>query len=78
MAHRFYLTEQTGDKCEWCRKNIGPDGKGWHWELDQNTPINPHYGYRRTNVIIHIDSGEDAAAFKLAWEPEEPPEEEAC
>lgn len=65
MMYRFYLTKNSGEKCGWCRDNIGKDGDGWRWDLDQgfSTPD----GYRRTNVILYINSAMDAMAFKLRW-----------
>ena len=73
--HRFHLTRNTGEKCTWCRENIGPDGKGWRWEVCENNPYDPDFGYNRTNINVYIENDDDAAAFKLAWEPEDPNEE---
>lgn len=67
MTHRFYLTEESGEKCQWCRDNIGKDNDGWHWEIDHDSFFNEEAGYKKTNVYLYIDSVVDAAAFKLRW-----------
>ena len=65
MPYTFY-EEDAGEKCEWCRENIGPDGKGWNWSLDQGFTRDDGT-YRQTNVYIHIDDEIDATAYKLRW-----------
>lgn len=70
MEFKFYATEDTGNKCQWCRNNIGKDGFGWTWELDQGRTVIDSCGYQKhipTNVIIYIDEKTDAMAFKLRW-----------
>lgn len=67
MASRFYLTEDTGEKCQWCRDNIGEDNDGWRWELDYNSPFNDEAGYNKTNIYLFIESEIDGMAFKLRW-----------
>lgn len=65
MAFRFYETDALGEKCQWCRNNIGEDGDGWWWDLDQERSTIT--GYRRTNVIVYISDAVDATAYKLRW-----------
>lgn len=71
MTYRFHEREDTGEKCAWCRDNIGPDGKGWKWELNQGRSINDKngiaIGYVPTNVFIFIYDEIDATAYKLRW-----------
>ena len=71
MPYVFHETENTGEKCEWCRENIGCDGKGWEWALKQGKSYMDTKGnvlkYEPTSVFITIENELDATAYKLRW-----------
>ena len=63
---KFIETENTVEKYQWCLDYIGSIGNKWSWDLKQSEPTR-HVAYRRTAVIICIESEIDALAYKLRW-----------